>query len=101
MSNRDEAVYRSVIGRSYYASFLEVREYLASKGIVSLGNPHSIACSQIRRFNPRIEHDLRRLRFLRNCADYEIVFPRPNLPRQSALALRLATQIIAAIDVLP
>ena len=96
----DEARHRSTISRAYYAAFHRARAHLrdrdGDKGIPKGAAAHSyvrwkFAGSADRR-RTRIGMSLNHLRQERNRADYDEQMP--GLHAKSAVALKLATQVI-------
>lgn len=94
---------RTVTSRAYYATFLMARNHLRDKegkSINETGKVHSFVISEFSRSSEptrsTIGAKLKKLRILRNLADYEDVLRNPKyLARQS---LDLAQEIIIGLE---
>jgi uncharacterized protein (UPF0332 family) len=103
----NEAKIRSAISRAYYSVFCLTRNYLRDSQQYSqlenrTANVHqNIINHLINSQKPDLKNlgnDLRRLRKLRNDADYEDEIPFHSLNANAKSALRLANNIIKLLD---
>jgi uncharacterized protein (UPF0332 family) len=96
-----EAELRSAISRAYYAAFCNARNYLIAKGHKLSGGPEAHAEVQDRfitssdRRRKEIGENLKRLRSLRNRADYRNTFP--GLNNTTVISIALADDIISGL----
>jgi len=90
----DEAKIRTVISRSYYASFLYVRE-VASLGELKMPRVHREVIRFLYGRNPLAANTLHLLRRLRNSADYDL--KRAFSISEAKLSINYAKKIISSI----
>src|SRR4051812_35864228 len=98
----DEAKQRSAIGRAYYAAFLRTRSYLQAKGQnFTRDRAHQEVWEFI--YSPRIptrgsiSQAGKRLRDLRNRADYDLVYPAI-LSAEAEFAVGMAKQLLKDLE---
>jgi uncharacterized protein (UPF0332 family) len=103
----EEGLYRSAIGRAYYAVFREAREYLRQKkGITTIPDnsyAHTIIRKELLKLSTKehkkVENYLDLLRTSRNKADYELSYP--NLSLNADNALKWAERSLNILEILP
>ncbi len=98
---RSEASQRTQIGRSYYAAFLEARQYCeANLQHVRSRSPreHNEVAQALGRVEPQLKVDLTFLRSVRNGADYDIDLDPDTIELQADQSHRLARSIISRLD---
>ncbi len=101
ISATQESRLRSAISRSYYAAFIQARNYLRDEeGIVIPNkNTHQYVINQFNNSSElnrkKIAQQLKRLRDYRNQADYDDTFQ--DLPVITKRSLKLAAQIIGKL----
>lgn len=96
-----EAVYRTAVGRAYYAAFLEAREK-ASLGHVR-SDSHKVVIDHYNSLStntagPQIANKLRSLSAKRKDADYEL--SRSFSGREATAAIKTSESIFKALDTL-
>nr|MDO8080132.1 HEPN domain-containing protein [Candidatus Freyarchaeota archaeon] len=90
----DEAKIRTAISRSYYASFLHVRE-VAGLGGLKMSRVHREVVRFLYRRNPFAANTLHLLRRLRNDADYDL--KRVFSISEAKLSINYAKKIMSSI----
>jgi uncharacterized protein (UPF0332 family) len=92
--NQSEAIYRTIVNRSYYAAFLSAKEY--AKITSSSGSIHRITLEYFAKRNRTVFKNLSDLKDLRNKADYQ---PHNKLQKhEAAQSLRLAKKILIHLN---
>ena len=94
--NADEASYRTVIGRAYYAVHLSAKDYanIAS----SSGSIHNTVIQYFKTRNRQVYNQIRDLKKLRTKADYELNVTINK--RDVGESLRLAKKILTTLNYL-
>jgi hypothetical protein len=98
-----EGELRSAIGRVYCGAFLHARAYCWQRGdaIDQTGRAHEQVRQHFQRqLQRQLAADLLNLHLLRKNADYDLLFPKPNLAAEAVAAVQLAAMIIGAIEAL-
>jgi uncharacterized protein (UPF0332 family) len=101
-SSNIEAVYRTVISRAYFATFLCARAYLRRKNIQisSLGDAHEVVRTEMMiAGQEEISKSLNNLRKSRNKADYDANYSV--LLNNVAFSTALAESVMTEINNLP
>lgn len=94
---------RTAIGRAYYACFFEARDYLETRRptVPTDSTVHGFVISEMDRLDAAISQGLRRLRRMRNSADYDQYPQGTNISKAANLALTMAQGVVNDIDQLP
>jgi uncharacterized protein (UPF0332 family) len=92
-----EVVYRTIVGRAYYAAFLCGKNYAAIKN--SSGSVHNDVIAHFQKHNRLVHKNLRDLKDLRSKADYSLA--ESVQKREAGESLRLAKNILTTLNYLP
>ena len=100
-----QCIYRTIINRAYYATYLHAREWICDNGGYNsldyyisngTGTPRAVYLALRKMGQKSLSNDLYSFRTLRNDADYDIV---KLITKNDALkAINLARQIISALN---
>lgn len=93
----NEAAYRTVIGRAYYAVHLCAKDCAKIKN--ASGSVHEEVMKHFETRNKRLFRQIKDLRDLRNKADYEL--SEKVLKRGAGESLRLTREILKSLKYLP
>ncbi|NOQ35504.1 MAG: HEPN domain-containing protein [Methylococcaceae bacterium] len=96
IQSTNEATYRTVIGRAYYAVHLCAKDY--TKIINSSGSVHEEVIKYFKTRNKRVFRQIKDLKDLRNKADYNLI--ESIQKRDAGESLRLAKDILKALNYL-
>ena len=89
-----QAMYRAIISRAYYGSFIETREYFGIRD--NSGSVHSLVKNRLKNEDRRTGNNLSSLLQLRKKADYNNTVG--SSARESKESTRLASNILAYIE---
>lgn len=95
-STHNEAIYRTIIGRAYYAVHLCAKDY--TNIINSSGSIHNAVIDHFENRNRRVFNQIKDLKDLRTKADYQL--SETVQKREAGESLRLAKQILTALNYL-
>ena len=98
----EEACYRSIVSRAYYAVYCQIRNYVQdTDGTIFSHNPHSELQNYLQKhphcLRKSIGNRLEMLRDHRNQADYDNQL-QGSIRRKAGLALKLARKITQTLD---
>jgi len=93
----NEAAYRTIVGRSYYAAFSCAKDY--SQIVNSSGSIHNEIIQYFKVRDRKVWNFLKDLKELRRIADYELT--KTVQKRDAAESLRLTRKILIALNYLP
>ncbi len=103
----DVAAARTAISRSYYAAFHHARDYLDAKGppVPCESRAHRVVWHRIRNLAgatpKRIAGNGERLKAMRRAADYDAVYPEPDVYMEAREAIRMARDLLNDLAELP
>ncbi|MFQ6062685.1 MAG: HEPN domain-containing protein [Methanosarcinales archaeon] len=96
---KKEAVFRTIIGRAYYAAFLKTNEFLNKKGLLlpTDSSAHAVARENLKIYFGRDASDeFKELRQMRICADYKL--DKSIRKKDAQNAINLSESILSFIE---